>query len=212
MRTDDLIDALSRDPVPAMPPVSTLLLRGLAIAVPITAALLLATIGVRENLTQSWSDGWFVLKLALVTLLAAAGWRAVRISATPQGRAPRALAPAAGALLAISLAGVADLGMLGLEDWRDRLVGETAIFCLISIPLLSLAPLAAIIHGLRESAPSNPALAGASAGLLAGGLGAVLYGLHCTDDSPLFLAVWYLSAVAVVTLAGALAGRRWLRW
>ncbi len=212
MRTDDLIDALSRDPVPVMPPVGTLLLRGLAVALPIAAALMLATIGVRDDLAESWNDGWFVVKLALVAFLAVAGWRAVRISATPQGRAPLALALAAGALLAVVLAGVTDIGMLGLQDWRDRLVGENAVYCLISIPLLSLAPLAAIVHALRESAPSNPTLAGASAGLLAGGLGAVLYGLHCTDDSPLFLGVWYLSAIAVVTLAGALAGRRWLRW
>jgi len=212
MRTDDLIDALSRDPVPAMPAIGTLLLRGLAVAVPIAAALLLTAIGVRSDLAESWSDGWFALKLALVTLLAVAGWRAVRISATPQGSAPLALGLAAGALLAVAVAGVADLGMLGLEDWRERLIGENAVFCLVSIPLLSLAPLAAIFLALREGAPANPALAGASAGLLAGGLGAVLYGLHCTDDSPLFLGVWYLSAIAVVTLTGALAGPRWLRW
>ncbi len=33
--------------------------------------------------------------------------------------------------------------------------------------------------------------AGAVAGLAAGGLGAALYALHCTDDSPLFVLVWY---------------------
>jgi hypothetical protein len=55
-------------------------------------------------------------------------------------------------------------------------------------------------------------MAGAAAGLLAGGLGAVLYAIHCPDDSPLFVALWYVPAVALVVLAGAAAGSRVLRW
>ena len=35
--------------------------------------------------------------------------------------------------------------------------------------------------------PTRPALAGAVAGLLAGGLAASFYAAHCTDDSPLFV-------------------------
>jgi hypothetical protein len=47
---------------------------------------------------------------------------------------------------------------------------------------------------------------------LAGGVGATLYALHCTDDSPFFVAAWYSSAIAIVTLIGYATGRRWLRW
>jgi hypothetical protein len=55
-------------------------------------------------------------------------------------------------------------------------------------------------------------LAGAVGGLLAGGLGAMLYASHCTDDSPLFVALWYVVAIALVAVVGALAGRLVLRW
>ena len=55
-------------------------------------------------------------------------------------------------------------------------------------------------------------MAGAVAGLVAGGVGATLYAMHCTDDSPLFVALWYSLAVALVALAGAAAGRWLLRW
>jgi hypothetical protein len=65
---------------------------------------------------------------------------------------------------------------------------------------------------LRAGAPRVPAWAGAVAGLLAGCLSAALYATHCPDDSPLFVAVWYALAVMLVTLAGALAGHRLLRW
>ena len=70
----------------------------------------------------------------------------------------------------------------------------------------------ALLVALRAGAPRSPAMAGAAAGLLAGGLGAVLYAIHCADDSPLFVALWYVPAVALVVLAGAAAGSRVLRW
>jgi hypothetical protein len=70
----------------------------------------------------------------------------------------------------------------------------------------------ALLVALRAGAPQSPAMAGAVAGLLAGSLAALLYAIHCFDDSPLFVARWYLPAIAVVVLAGAAAGARALRW
>jgi hypothetical protein len=55
-------------------------------------------------------------------------------------------------------------------------------------------------------------LAGAIAGLAASGIAATFYATNCTDDSPLFVVVWYPLAVGFVTLIGCLSGRRFLRW
>jgi hypothetical protein len=55
-------------------------------------------------------------------------------------------------------------------------------------------------------------MAGALAGLLAGSVGASLYAIHCTDDSPLFVALWYPPPIALAALAGAVTGYRLLRW
>jgi hypothetical protein len=96
--------------------------------------------------------------------------------------------------------------------WAERLVGNYAGTCLLAIPLLSVVPLTALLIALRAGAPRVPASAGAVAGLFAGALTATLYATHCPDDSPLFVAVWYTLAVCLVTLAGALAGSRVLRW
>jgi hypothetical protein len=96
--------------------------------------------------------------------------------------------------------------------WTEQAVGNYAGTCLLAIPLLSIAPLIMLLIALRAGAPRVPASAGAVAGLLAGGLAAVLYATHCTDDSPLFVAVWYTLAVALVVLTGALLGHRLLRW
>jgi hypothetical protein len=84
--------------------------------------------------------------------------------------------------------------------------------CLASIPLLSMAPLAAMLVALRAGAPRSAGLAGAVTGLIAGGIGATLYATNCTDDSPLFVALWYPIAIALVALAGAVIGGRLLRW
>jgi hypothetical protein len=78
--------------------------------------------------------------------------------------------------------------------------------------LIAAPVLIAALAALRRGAPTRPTLAGAVAGLAAGGLGATLYAAHCTDDSPLFVMAWYVPAIAIVTIAGALAGARLLRW
>jgi hypothetical protein len=65
---------------------------------------------------------------------------------------------------------------------------------------------------LRHGAPTRPALAGAAAGLLAGGLGAAVYASYCVEDSAFFLATWYTLAIAIVTSIGSALGARLLRW
>lgn len=48
----------------------------------------------------------------------------------------------------------------------------TLLTCIVSIPVLSALPLAAILWALRQGAPSSPAAAGAAGGLMAGALAA----------------------------------------
>jgi hypothetical protein len=96
--------------------------------------------------------------------------------------------------------------------WGHRLMGHNAASCLMSIPLLALAPFCAVLFALRQGAPSRPAWAGAGAGLFAGAIGAMLYATHCPDDSPFFIAAWYSVGIGIVTAAGALIGARLLRW
>ena len=107
---------------------------------------------------------------------------------------------------------VAELVALPQVQWRSAAIGHNSRWCLAMIPLLGTAPLAAGLWALRQAAPARPMLSGAVAGLLAGGIAGFLYGLHCTDDSPLFVATWYSIATAMLTLAGAMLGRWLLRW
>ncbi len=102
--------------------------------------------------------------------------------------------------------------MVPSDLWLTKLVGSNAIHCLTLIPLLSIAPLAALLVAMRAGAPVSPTLAGAAAGFVAAGIAATLYASNCTDDSPLFVATWYTLATLIVVAVGALVGGRLLRW
>ena len=127
----------------------------------------------------------------------------------PSGHLMRRLLPLA---VVVIIAVAVELVTVPKVTWGTRLVGTNSLICLSAIPLLSIAPLAAVLTILRRAAPASPALAGAAAGLLAAALGATLYAFHCFDDSPLFVVTWYSLAAIPIVLAGAILGRRLLRW
>jgi hypothetical protein len=78
--------------------------------------------------------------------------------------------------------------------------------------LLSLPILAGALMALRHGAPTRPRTAGAMARLLAGGVAAARYTLHCPEDSLLFIAAWHVPAILLVSLLGAGLATRVLRW
>jgi hypothetical protein len=209
MKTDDLIRALAADSVPA-PPVERALWPALALGLAASTILFLATLGTRPDLAQAIESLRFVIKPAFPLILIGGAMYALTRLWSPGRPVPLwalALAPAA---LAVALA--LELIALPAHQWGAALVGENALKCLFFISLFALTPLAVTLGALRRGAPTRPALTGAVAGLLSAGLGASLYALHCPDDSPLFVATWYVIASSFVAVLGAVIGARVLRW
>jgi hypothetical protein len=145
-----------------------------------------------------------LLALALAFSLCIALSRTV----APAHPGRRLLPLAALAVLAVAL----ELFILPSTSWASRLVGSNALVCLVAIPTLAIAPLAALLVILRSGAPASPALAGGAAGLLAAATAGALYAFHCFDDSPLFVVTWYALAALPVVALGAAIGHRLLRW
>jgi hypothetical protein len=211
MNTDDLIRALANDhavrPEPVARRFALLSLLGFLAG----AGLLAALLGPRPDLAEVLASPPVLFKfLVALSLAGAAGVVAFRF-AKPDAK-PSFGAALAVPLLLLTMGIAAELAISPAASWRPLLVGQNAGVCLVLIPLFSLPPLLAALTGLRHGAPSRPRLAGAAAGLFAGGLGAALWAMHCTDDSPLFVAAWYAPAVAIVAFAGAALGVRMLRW
>jgi hypothetical protein len=169
-------------------------------------------IGPRADLAWALSSPRFLFKLVLTLSLLVASlglvWHLARPGDIPIGWVV-ALA-AVPALLGIGVA--AELIAIPPSAWESSIFAMNWRACMVLIPLLSAAPLVAVILALRQGATTHPVLAGAAAGLLSAGIGATLYATHCQSDSPLFVAVWYVIGTAIVTLIGALLGARLLRW
>ncbi|RAI33887.1 NrsF family protein [Rhodoplanes serenus] len=184
-----------------------------AVGLGLVGSLLLyaATLAPRE-LSTALMQPRFAFKL-LVTLLLAAGAAAVVARLVrPDGRSGPASLVALAAPLLLAVGVLVELAVVDAAAWRTRLIGDNAVACLLSIPLLSAPVLAAVILFLRKGAPTRPDLAGVFAGLLGGGLGAFLYASHCPDDSPLFVATWYPLAIAGVVLGSRVLAMKLTRW
>ena len=168
-------------------------------------------LGVRADIKPALATWRFDLKVGLVLLamLLAFGLCIALSRPVTSGHPGRRLLP----LLALAVLAIAiELVALPSAAWANRLVGSNALICLVAIPTLAIAPLAAVLMVLRAGAPASPALAGAAAGFLAATAGAALYAFHCFDDSPLFVVTWYTLAAVLVVAVGAAAGHRLLRW
>ncbi|ONG51092.1 hypothetical protein BKE38_16795 [Pseudoroseomonas deserti] len=216
MRTEDFIAALAADHRrPRLgPAVTPGLALGLAVASGGLAALLLLALvaGFRPGLGAALGTLRVGFKVALMLSLLAPALGLLRRLAepgAPLGPWPRwLLLPSLLALAALAL----EAGAIPAATWRDRMIGQSAAFCLVMIPLLAAAPMAALMLALRQGAPTQPGLAGLVAGLASGCLAGGIYALRCGDDSPFFVILWFGLAIGIVASAGWLIGRRWLRW
>jgi hypothetical protein len=211
MKTDDLISMLAED-APVRSNLGRSLNYALVIGVVMSAALLVATIGIRHDMANAIETARVLCKILVTLVLALTACHLVfRIGrpGVPLKLSGCALAIAP-VLLAVAV--LTELIVVPSDAWAASMIGRNARFCLMFIPLLSLAPLGGFLWALRHGAPERPGLAGATAGLAAGAIAAAIYAWHCPDDSPLFVAVWYTTAISAVTAIGALVGSKILRW
>ncbi|MEZ5751565.1 MAG: DUF1109 domain-containing protein [Paracoccaceae bacterium] len=211
MKTEDLISALAADHEPRRhslrAKVTLAILPGLVVA-----ALLIAFLWhVRPDLVEALQSP-AIAKTIMPAILATFGVWLVSTLARPEGGVGReALGLAALATLAVALF-LWSLGTSGTTALRETLSSPNFVSCVVSVPILSLLPLAAAIVVLRDTAPARPALAGAGAGLMVGAAAAAVYSLHCPVDTILFFVPTYGLAIALVSAMGAAVGSRALAW
>lgn len=212
MRTNDLIQALVEDGAAREASLTARMSTALLLGGAVAATLFAITLGIRPDIGYALHTGRFPLKFALnVTCALTALWATMRL-AHPDARLLDVATVLAAAPILLAAAVGVELLVVPPANWAARAVSSNSRVCLAAIPLLSIAPLIGVLAALRAGAPRSPTVAGAVGGLLAGALGATLYATHCPDDSPLFVAIWYTLGLALVAVAGALAGRRVLRW
>jgi hypothetical protein len=214
MRTDELINTLVADHAaqPRPRPIGHGLVMAIIGGLAISSALFSLTLGVRPDILSALSTWRFDLKLsANVVLVIAATWVALRLS-SPTTKPLSAMRPLLVPALLLLAAAMYELVTVPASAWPSRAMGVNGVMCLASIIFLSVLPLTATVYALRQGAPTSPAVMGAVGGLLAGALGATVFAMHCTNDSPLFVAIWYTLAIGLTAIVGLLVGQYVLRW
>jgi len=212
MKTEDLIKAISADTDAPCTPISRVLLMAGVGGAAVAAIVFLVLIPLRPDFAAALPTGRFLYKWLLTLTLVVTSMAVVVQLARPQSVPTSRLLLLIVAPLVL-IAGIAvELLTVPADYWMPTMRGRNAIGCLLLIPLLSAMPLAALFLALQEGAPARPALAGGVAGLAAAGIGATLYATHCMDDSPLFMAAWYVLGIGLVAAIGAILGPRLLRW
>ncbi|MFD2181748.1 NrsF family protein [Rhodoplanes azumiensis] len=213
MKTDDLIAILSTQ----LEPVDTRSVsRGIVVAIGLgalaAAVLVFVGFGVRSDVGDL--EAFVYLAAKLVFTLAVVTLAAVYLTrlARPGGERRMSFAIIALPFIGIMGLAVAALSFAPRSHWHAAVLGNEWVECLVSIPVIAVVPFALTIWAVRRAMPTDLRRTGALAGLVAGGLSAMGYSLHCMDDSVPFVALWYGGTIALCTVAGALLGPRLLRW
>ena len=212
MDTERLIRTLAVDGGPPAAKMGRVWLWAIVVSAVVAAIVFYAAIGPRPDIAAAAETLRFLFKFVVTLVLLATAFAALKALARPG--AP--VGPALGMLLVAPILLLVAVGVemmaVPADQLRDRWIGSNSMVCMTFIPLIGIGPLVAFLFALRHGAPTRPSLAGAVAGLAAGGLAATFYAAHCTDDSPLFVATWYPLAIAMLAAAGAVAGRIFVRW
>jgi hypothetical protein len=213
MKTEELIDLLSAN----IEPVDTQKVDR-TVQIAIVAGLVLAlltcivTLGVRPDLNNPGVFGFLLVKIGFGVVVTILGWHLLLKHARPGGENHSRIFLAGVPFAALMALAAVNLISVPASHWGHMIMGERWLGCLLSIPIIAVVPFAVITWAVRMAAPTNLLRTGALAGLVAGGISAAAYALHCPDDSLPFIALWYGGTIVLCTLAGAVLGPRLLRW
>lgn len=211
MRTDDLILALQADSATRRWPQARVWWVALAVALLAAGLAFAVMLRPRPDMAAAMETSRVLFKFVFGVAVAAAAFVALRPMSRPESdRRPLRwmLLPALLLLAAV----IAEVALTPPAEWRTHMMGVYPMDCVLLIPTIALLPLAIALWTLRHGAPRHPALAGAVAGILSGGLAVIFYAMHCRDDSPFFVAAWYSAGIGLTALLGAVGGRLFARW
>jgi hypothetical protein len=211
--TDEFLDRLSRD---LRPIGKDVVVRRLAVSLAVGGVVaflgVAGVLGLRPDMARAALSSTFWMKLAYTGGFAALAFWCVERLSRPAGDVSRRLP-----WLMLPLGAIGVLAawrfLSAPPPLREALVmGSSAAVCPWFILITAIPLFVALVWALRGLAPTRLGLAGALAGLAAGGAGAAVYSLHCPESGAPFIAIWYSLGMVLPGALGALLGPRLLRW
>ncbi len=213
MSTDQLIALLVADlkPVDSRRAVRSLLI-AMAIGAAAAFGAMLSTFEPRPELLDG--GNWNLLLVKLFYASSVAGIAAVFLTKIVRPGVQLHYSPALAFLPFVGMMGVAAraLASVPFNAWPGMIVENDSLTCVLAIPLLSALPFVILVRALRVGAPTDLALAGEMAGLVASGIGASACALFCVEQSVASIAIWYGLPIGLGAFGGSKFGPRLLRW
>lgn len=198
METDELIAALAAD---ATPPKRPKLVVRVVLGAFIAAALMVVFWGVRSDWAAALQTS-AVQSKHLYTAILVLGL-GILMAKYPIGETKRFLP------IWVSLGAIALMWGVSVALGGDPM-GQTALSCIASIPLLALPISGLLFAGLRHSVEPFATQRGFLVGLFAGSVSAALYAVHCFEDAPAFFLLWYTLGIILSGVIGRFVGKRLL--
>lgn len=197
MNTDDFIDLLSQDAA-VQRGIRGIFVRFMLLGLLSSIYLSIATMGARPDILDAAQTVGFMVKVGMTSAIAFQ----TCILVFKIGRPGVPISPSIiriAMLVALFMISIS-INLLAQSPDQASLNKLTAYtgYCIFFAVILSLPPLAGLLEALRRGAPAHPGSAGAAAGLAAGSIGAAIYNWSCPYDSPVFIGVWYLTAIWVL--------------
>ena len=166
----------------------------------------------RPDMPTAMRGMMFWWKLASCLALALGGTAALVVALSPDaGRRAghRTLIGVAAMVVFVALALIVvrppDFGMMMLT-WREGLA------CIAMIEVFALPLMVGAMVVARHAAPAYPRGTVLAASLASSGWGAVAFNWRCPHDEPMYVLVWFGSAVVLNAVVALLILPRWLRW
>ncbi len=209
----DLIASLTEDLAPVKPVKSSDGIMLIAFATIIASIGAIAVYEWWDGLLTGEASGYFIITHGLLLVLGAASTVSLVTSAMPRVGA-RATAPLwNAAMLGIMPVGAILALMSGHGDHaREGLNDPVAFMCVSGALYASSLVLAASVLWLRRGAPVSIERSGWLAGLAAGSLGSLAYGITCPLDTLSHVGLWHVAPVAIAAVAGRLVVPPLIRW
>ena len=212
MKTENLVDLLARQAGPAP---RRLVQTRLIWAVLAGAAISLLSAWLYQGLHPEFaqlSRAELAIKLGYLLAMLMASGRLAAALARPGAPFLYRELTVLGVLVLMLLSACLLNAELPFRLWPVQIFGQSWLTCPWVVAGLSLPPLVCLIWAMRGLAPTRPRLSGFAAGLMAGGVGALVYALYCPEPSALFVLVWYTLGMLAPAVLGSLIGPRCLRW
>jgi hypothetical protein len=173
--------------------------------------LMWVVLGPRPDLKAAMAGGTFWMKFFYVLTVALLGLWIVERQARAGADSRRPFLLLVVPVVAMIVAASVELSA-PRADSATLIMGTSASVCPFLIAMLSLPIFAGLMLALRRLAPTRLTLAGAGAGLAAGGWAATVYAFHCPESGAPFIVIWYSLGMVLAAGLGALTGRFALRW